>query len=274
MRSWVRRRSEAATIGATKKFSSALVCPRYGPTGVRPISALGSGGRQIGGHFDDPGLCDSRRRSARLLIPSSRTPYTRFCLPERRCCEKPLDKEIRTYVLTIAMPKPSNRGRIVEAGLEVMFRKGYVGAGVRDIVAERPALQGSFTNHFRSKEEFAREVLDLYFDHTKRGDRRVARKSQALATPASASGAISTSSPTDLSPRSSVAAASSAISVSRLPRKARFCGHGSSSSSLSGFPLLRPASRKVRRRARSLGHSLRMTSRTSCSPHGRARSCA
>jgi TetR/AcrR family transcriptional repressor of nem operon len=39
---------------------------------------------------------------------------------------------------------------------------------VRDIVAEARAPQGSFTNHFRSKEEFAREVLDLYFDHTKR----------------------------------------------------------------------------------------------------------
>jgi TetR/AcrR family transcriptional repressor of nem operon len=66
------------------------------------------------------------------------------------------------------MPKASNRDRIVEAGLKVMFRKGYVGAGVRDIVAEASAPQGSFTNHFRSKEEFAREVLDLYFDHTKR----------------------------------------------------------------------------------------------------------
>jgi TetR/AcrR family transcriptional repressor of nem operon len=49
-----------------------------------------------------------------------------------------------------------------------MVRKGYVGAGVRDIVAEASAPQGSFTNHFRSKEHFAREVLDLYFDHTKR----------------------------------------------------------------------------------------------------------
>ena len=66
------------------------------------------------------------------------------------------------------MPKPSNRDRILQAGLKVMFRDGYVGAGVRDIVAEAPAPQGSFTNHFRSKEEFAREVLDLYFDHTKR----------------------------------------------------------------------------------------------------------
>ena len=66
------------------------------------------------------------------------------------------------------MPKPSNRDRILDAGLKVMFRNGYVGAGVRDIVVEASAPQGSFTNHFRSKEEFAREVLDLYFDHTKR----------------------------------------------------------------------------------------------------------
>jgi len=48
-----------------------------------------------------------------------------------------------------------------------MFRKGYVGAGVRDIVAEAPAPQGSFTNHFRSKEAFAVEVLDQYFDYLK-----------------------------------------------------------------------------------------------------------
>jgi TetR/AcrR family transcriptional regulator, transcriptional repressor for nem operon len=66
------------------------------------------------------------------------------------------------------MPKPSNRDRILEAGLKVMFRKGYVGAAVRDIVAEAPAPQGSFTNHFRSKEEFAREVLDLYFEELRR----------------------------------------------------------------------------------------------------------
>jgi TetR/AcrR family transcriptional regulator, transcriptional repressor for nem operon len=71
----------------------------------------------------------------------------------------------RTYYSPV--PKPSNRDRILQAGLKVMFRDGYVGAGVRDIVAEAPVPQGSFTNHFRSKEEFAREVLDLYFDHTK-----------------------------------------------------------------------------------------------------------
>jgi len=65
------------------------------------------------------------------------------------------------------MPKPSHRDRILDAGLKVMFRKGYVGAGVRDIVAEAGVPQGSFTNHFRNKEAFAREVLDRYFDHVK-----------------------------------------------------------------------------------------------------------
>ncbi len=48
-----------------------------------------------------------------------------------------------------------------------MFRQGYIGASVRDIIAEAAAPQGSFTNHFRSKEEFAREVLDRYFDDLK-----------------------------------------------------------------------------------------------------------
>ena len=66
------------------------------------------------------------------------------------------------------MARHSLRESILDAGLKVMFRKGYIGAGVRDIVAEAPAPQGSFTNHFRSKEEFAREVLDRYFDDLKR----------------------------------------------------------------------------------------------------------
>jgi TetR/AcrR family transcriptional regulator, transcriptional repressor for nem operon len=62
------------------------------------------------------------------------------------------------------MTKPSLRNQILDAGLKVMFRKGYIGSGVRDIVAEASAPQGSFTNHFRSKEAFAREVLDRYFE--------------------------------------------------------------------------------------------------------------
>jgi TetR/AcrR family transcriptional regulator, transcriptional repressor for nem operon len=59
--------------------------------------------------------------------------------------------------------KPSLREDILNAGLKVMFRSGYNGATVRDICAAAGAPQGSFTNHFRSKEAFAQEVLDRYF---------------------------------------------------------------------------------------------------------------
>ena len=62
------------------------------------------------------------------------------------------------------MPEPSHRDKLLEAGRKVMFERGYRGAGVRDIVSEAGAPQGSFTNHFRSKEAFASEVLDRYFD--------------------------------------------------------------------------------------------------------------
>src|SRR5262245_55003616 len=72
---------------------------------------------------------------------------------------------VRTYYTDMA--RASLRDQIVAAGLRVMLRKGYVGSGVRDIVAEAGVPQGSFTNHFRSKEEFAAAVLDHYFEHVK-----------------------------------------------------------------------------------------------------------
>ena len=77
------------------------------------------------------------------------------------------------------MPRESLRDNIRSAGLRVMFQRGFNGSGVRDIVAEASAPQGSFTNHFRSKEAFAEEVLDLYFEHVRElvdqalGDRRL-----------------------------------------------------------------------------------------------------
>jgi TetR/AcrR family transcriptional regulator, transcriptional repressor for nem operon len=65
------------------------------------------------------------------------------------------------------MSRPSLRGKILRTGMRLMFRSGYQGATVRDICAAAGAPQGSFTNHFRSKEAFAEEVLDQYFDYLK-----------------------------------------------------------------------------------------------------------
>jgi TetR/AcrR family transcriptional regulator, transcriptional repressor for nem operon len=48
-------------------------------------------------------------------------------------------------------------------GLRVVQARGFGGASVRDIVQAAGVPQGSFTNHFASKEAFCLEILDLYF---------------------------------------------------------------------------------------------------------------
>jgi TetR/AcrR family transcriptional repressor of nem operon len=77
------------------------------------------------------------------------------------------------------MPKPSHRETLLDEGLKVVLSQGYSGASVRDIVQAAGVPQGSFTNHFTSKEAFAQEVLERYFsivrsniDKTLRNDSR------------------------------------------------------------------------------------------------------
>lgn len=64
------------------------------------------------------------------------------------------------------MSKPNNRQKILNEGLKVVHQQGFGGASVRDIVQAAGVPQGSFTNHFASKEAFGLEVLDLYFTST------------------------------------------------------------------------------------------------------------
>jgi TetR/AcrR family transcriptional repressor of nem operon len=59
----------------------------------------------------------------------------------------------------------TTREKLLNAGLRVLFRRGYIGSGVRDIVAEANIPLGSFTNYFRTKEGFVFEVLNRYFDN-------------------------------------------------------------------------------------------------------------
>ncbi len=60
------------------------------------------------------------------------------------------------------MPKPSHRETILEHGLRVVHTRGFANASVRDIVQAAGVPQGSFTNHFVSKEAFGLEILNLY----------------------------------------------------------------------------------------------------------------
>jgi TetR/AcrR family transcriptional regulator, transcriptional repressor for nem operon len=69
-----------------------------------------------------------------------------------------LQETLRSVVV-----KPSNRDKLLTEGLRVVHERGFAGAGVRDIVAAAGVPQGSFTNHFASKEAFGLEIINLYF---------------------------------------------------------------------------------------------------------------
>ena len=66
------------------------------------------------------------------------------------------------------MGKPTNRDKILANGLRVVHQRGLAGASVRDIVEAAGVPQGSFSNHFASKEAFGVEILDLYFGFTRK----------------------------------------------------------------------------------------------------------
>src|SRR5580698_4035858 len=65
------------------------------------------------------------------------------------------------------MSRISNKDKILANGLQVVLERGYVGASVRDIVEAAGVPQGSFTNHFASKEAFSLEILDRYFANSR-----------------------------------------------------------------------------------------------------------
>jgi len=60
--------------------------------------------------------------------------------------------------------RPSFRNQIIASGMQTVHHRGFGTVGLREITAEAGVAQGSFTNHFASKEEFGVAVLDHYFD--------------------------------------------------------------------------------------------------------------
>lgn len=47
--------------------------------------------------------------------------------------------------------------------METVHRRGFATSGLREITAAAGVAQGSFTNHFASKEEFGVAILDHYY---------------------------------------------------------------------------------------------------------------
>jgi TetR/AcrR family transcriptional repressor of nem operon len=66
------------------------------------------------------------------------------------------------------MPKTSNRDRILDEGLRLVHERGFANASVRDIVQAAGVPQGSFTNHFASKEAFGLEILEIYYQASRK----------------------------------------------------------------------------------------------------------
>lgn len=61
------------------------------------------------------------------------------------------------------MARPSHREKILSEGMRVIHERGFAGSSVRDIVQAAGVPQGSFTNHFASKEAFGLDVLNAYY---------------------------------------------------------------------------------------------------------------
>src|SRR3984885_10976470 len=64
------------------------------------------------------------------------------------------------------MSRPSNKEKLLSDGLQLVHQRGFGASSVRDIVQAAGVPQGSFTNHFASKEAFGLAVLERYHDMT------------------------------------------------------------------------------------------------------------
>jgi TetR/AcrR family transcriptional repressor of nem operon len=61
-------------------------------------------------------------------------------------------------------PKPDTHDKLLQAGLHMIHAEGYAATGIQGIVERVDVPKGSFYNHFASKEAFAAEVIDAYFE--------------------------------------------------------------------------------------------------------------
>ena len=60
------------------------------------------------------------------------------------------------------MAGAEQRAALIASAEELFHRQGYVGTGAREIAMAAGVPQGSFTNHFRSKEALGIAALDRY----------------------------------------------------------------------------------------------------------------
>jgi TetR/AcrR family transcriptional regulator, transcriptional repressor for nem operon len=62
---------------------------------------------------------------------------------------------------TSSVPKPTKR-RLLDAGMAMMLEHGYSDLGIQALLDRTGAPKGSFYHHFKSKQDFALQVVDRY----------------------------------------------------------------------------------------------------------------
>ena len=60
------------------------------------------------------------------------------------------------------MLKNNKKQHIIETGMQVLKEKGFNGSGIAEIIKKANVPKGSFYYYFKSKEQFAVEVLEHY----------------------------------------------------------------------------------------------------------------
>src|SRR5688572_4406211 len=61
--------------------------------------------------------------------------------------------------------KDDTKTRLIEVGTEIMMRKGYTNTGLAEILASCQVPKGSFYYYFKSKEDFALQVIESFDRH-------------------------------------------------------------------------------------------------------------
>ncbi|MCC5857125.1 MAG: TetR family transcriptional regulator C-terminal domain-containing protein [Ectothiorhodospiraceae bacterium] len=59
--------------------------------------------------------------------------------------------------------------RLLEIGLDLLLQRGYNDLGIQALLDASGAPRGSFYHHFRSKEDFALQVIDRYMSEVHQG---------------------------------------------------------------------------------------------------------
>src|SRR5271169_5263646 len=76
------------------------------------------------------------------------------------------------------MSRPSHKEKLLADGLQLVHKRGFGASSVRDIVQAAGVPQGSFTNHFASKEAFGLEILERYWEMTSAGVKATLRNDE------------------------------------------------------------------------------------------------